>query len=193
MALRRPLIAGLGTTGVLVVFAFMLLTVVGALLGFRPWPGNGTVGDTRGIAIKDAQLTKLAPVTLSFAAPGTASAATSSATQQGKARRSRAHRGHDAQGVAGVRRTSERKSAPAAGGSSSGGSPGSSHGSGSKPGLNGVSDGVANTVNRVTQTAGGALGGSSNPTGKVVVDTGNAVTNTVKDLGVKAQGEVKLP
>src|SRR3954453_9476455 len=111
MALRRPLIAGLGTTGVLVAFAFMLLMVVGALLGFHGWPGDGRAGDAKGIGIKDTQLTKLAPVTLSFAAPGTAAAATSAATQQVRAHQSREHGGRDAQGVAGVRRTSEGRSA----------------------------------------------------------------------------------
>jgi hypothetical protein len=189
MALRRSFIAGLGTTGVLLGFAALLLIVVGALIGFQSWPGNSSVGDARGVAIKDARLTGLRPVTLPA---GSAKAATGAAAAHGAARASHKSRARDAQGVAGVRRTSSGKVEPASAGSGSGSSPTSSAG-GSHQGVKGVSDGVADTVNTVTQTAGGRLGGATGPVGNVVVETGSAVSKTVKDLGVKAQGNAKLP
>jgi hypothetical protein len=196
MALRRSFIAGAGTAGLLVAFAALLLVVAGALIGFRAWPGDGSVGDAGGIAIHDAQLTGLkAPTLPSVAAP--ADAATK-ATAAGRRHASAAgHKRHarDAQGVAGVRRTSGQDQAPASGGSAgaAGGSPAAPV---TGPGGNlmkDASDQVANTVNQVTQTAGGHLGGTSNPVGKVVVDTGNAVSKTVQDLGVGAGVKPKLP
>jgi hypothetical protein len=189
MAIRRPLIAGLGTTGVLVAFAALLLVVVGALLGFRAWPGGGSVGDAGGVTIKDARLTKLAPVTLPTAAPAIDAVTRSVVAKRGK--RSHARGAHDAQGVAGEQRSSAQQAEPASGGG--GGTAGGPSGSSSQPGVSGVSDGVANTVNRVTQTAGGGLGGNSTPVGKVVLDTGNAVSNTVQQLGADVQRKAKLP
>jgi hypothetical protein len=199
MALRRPLIAGFGTTGLLVAFAALLLVVVGALLGFRGWPGNGSVGDAGGVSIKDARLTNFAPVTLP-AVKADAFAATASPAAPRHGKRSHGRRARDAQGVAGERRSSGQQPEPAAGGGAgSGGSPGRSSGSNTQPGrssgsstqpgVTSVSDGVANTVKGVTETAGGSLGGDSTPVGKVVLDTGNAVSKTVQQLGVDAQGK----
>lgn len=42
MRATRAYIAGIGTSGVLLVFAALLLIVLGALLGFRGWPGGST-------------------------------------------------------------------------------------------------------------------------------------------------------
>jgi hypothetical protein len=171
--------------------------VAGALIGFRAWPGDGSVGNAGAIAIHDAQLTGLkAPKLLpSVAAP--AQAATKAPAAGRHHASAAAHKRHarDAQGVAGVRRTSGQDQAPASGGSAgaAGGSPAAPT---TGPGGNlmkDASDQVANTVHQVTQTTGGQLGGTSNPVGKVVVDTGNAVSKTVQDLGVRAGVKPKLP
>ncbi len=42
MIATRAYIAGIGTSGVLLAFAALLLIVLGALLGFRGWPGGST-------------------------------------------------------------------------------------------------------------------------------------------------------
>jgi hypothetical protein len=189
MALRRSFIAGLGTTGLLLGFALLLLLVVGALMGFRSWPGDGSVGEASGVSISEARLTQLPPVEL----PGTDTAKAGAATRAGgqkAAHGSRKRHAHDAQAVAGVRRASGQQVGPA--GAGSGGSGPNSSGGGGQ-GVKGVSDGVAGTVNRVTETAGGKLGGTANPVGNVVVETGSALSETVQDLGVKAQGKPKLP
>jgi hypothetical protein len=201
MALRRSFIAGAGTAGLLVAFAALLLVVAGALIGFRAWPGDGSVGDAGSIAIHDAQLTGLKAPTLLPPVAAPAQAATKApAAVRHHASTAGAHKRHarDAQGVAGVRRTSGQDQGPASSGSA--GSAGAAGGSPAAPvtGTGGnlmkdASDQVANTVHQVTQTAGGQLGGTSNPVGKVVVDTGNAVSKTVQDLGVRAGVKTKLP
>jgi hypothetical protein len=192
MALRRSFIAGAGTAGLLVAFAALLLVVAGALIGFRAWPGDGSVGDAGTIAIHDAQLTGLkAPTLPAAAAPAAAATAARAAARHHGSARAHKRRARDSQGVAGVRRTSGQDQAPVSG--SSGGSAGSSPGAPTTEAgrnlMKDASDQVASTVHQVTQTAGGRLGGTSNPVGKVVVDTGNAVSKTVQDLGVKS----KLP
>jgi hypothetical protein len=199
MALRRPFIAGAGTAGLLVAFAALLLVVAGALIGFRAWPGGGSVGDAGSIALHDAKLTGLkAPTLASVAAPADAAAKAAAGGRRHASAAGRKRHARDAQGVAGVRRTSGQDQAPGSGASAgaAGGSPAAPAAPVTAPGGNlmkDASDQVANTVHQVTQTAGGQLGGTSNPVGKVVVDTGNAVSKTVQDLGVRAGVKPKLP
>ncbi len=186
MAVRRSFIAGLGTTGVLVAFAALLLVVMGALLGFRGWPGDGAVGDSGGVSIGDARLTGLPPQILPVSASQPDAAAPPTHAQRAHGRRSR-----DAGAVEGVRQHSraERQAARdvAGGGTAPGASPAIPH-----PTVQAVTDGVANTVNEVSQRAGRRLGAST-PVGHLVVETGNAVSQTVHDLGVQAQHPGKLP
>jgi hypothetical protein len=196
MAIRRSFIAGAGTAGLLVAFAALLLVVAGALIGFRAWPGDGSVGDAGSIAIHDAQLTGLkAPALSALAAPADASASAPAGALGHRSGASGHRRARDAQGVAGVRRTSGQDQAPSAGGSvgSAGGSATAPAGGAGKHLMKDASDQVANTVHQVTQDAGGHLGGTSNPVGKVVVDTGNVVSKTVQALGVRADADSKLP
>jgi hypothetical protein len=170
----------------------MLLLVVGALIGFRGWPGDASVGDAGGIAIQDTRLTHLPTVELQGAAPRADAPSAAAARPLGarKARRSRAGKSQDAGDVGGVRRDSADKASPAGGGAVGGRSVGSTS---EQPRVKSVTEGVAKTVNQVTETAGGGLGGNSNPVGKVVIDTGNAVSKTVQQLGVDAQGTAKQP
>ncbi len=190
MAVRRSFIAGLGTTGVLVAFALLLLVVVGALLGFRGWPGDGSVGDAGGVSIGDARLTGLPPDLLPFAAAARPELTAAPSSGHARGRHSR-----DAGAVAGVRQHSKagrRQSARdvAAGG----GAPGARGASPAvpQPTVKDVTDGVANTVNEVSRRAGQRLG-ETTPMGHLVVETGSAVSQTVHDLGVQAQHPSKLP
>ena len=52
MRATRAYIAGIGTSGVLLVFAALLLIVLGALLGFRGWPGGSTAQDVDTLVIE---------------------------------------------------------------------------------------------------------------------------------------------
>ena len=188
MAVRRSFIAGLGTTGVLVAFAALLLVVMGALLGFRGWPGDGAVGDSGGVSIGDARLTGLPPALLPFATAAHPEAAATLSPRH--ARRAHGRRSRDAGAVEGVRQQSkaERRAAnDVAGGAAPGASPAIPH-----PTVKAVTDGVANTVNEVSQRAGRRLGATT-PVGHLVVETGSAVSQTVHELGVEAQHPGKLP
>lgn len=188
MAVRRSFIAGLGTTGVLVAFAVLLLVVMGALLGFRGWPGNGAVGDSGGVSIGDARLTGLPPDLLPFAAVARPEAA---APTTGHARRTHGGRSRDSGAVEGVRQHSKAERRQAARDLAGGGAPGATPAV-PQPGVKAVTDGVANTVNEVSRRAGRRLG-ETTPVGHLVVETGSAVSKTVHDLGVEAQHPGKLP
>jgi hypothetical protein len=191
MAVRRSFIAGLGTTGVLVAFAALLLVVMGALLGFRGWPGDGAEGNSGGVSIGDARLTGLPHDLLPFATAAHPEIA--GTPSRGPARPAHGSRSRDAGAVAGVRQHSraEREAAnDVAGGSAPGAhavSPAIPN-----PSVKAVTDGVANTVNEVSQRAGRRLG-ETTPVGHLVVETGSAVSQTVHDLGVEAQHPGKLP
>jgi hypothetical protein len=89
MRADRAYIAGLGTTGVLVASALLLLVVVSTLVAFRGWPGtdaaedigNLIVGDTeRQVAVQDGparaarEAAPAAGAVAETAAPGTAAA-----------------------------------------------------------------------------------------------------------------------
>jgi hypothetical protein len=191
MAVRRSFIAGLGTTGVLVAFAALLLVVMGALLGFRGWPGDGAVGDSGGVSIGDARLTGLPPDLLPFATAAHPEIA--AATSPGPARLAHGRRSRDAGAVEGVRQHSraQRQAADRLAGGAAPGARGVSPAI-PRPTVKAVTDGVANTVNEVSQRAGRRLG-ETTPVGHLVVETGSAVSQTVHDLGVEAQHPGKLP
>lgn len=53
MRATRAYIAGIGTSGVLLAFAALLLIVLGALLGFRGWPGEGTAQGVDSLVIEE--------------------------------------------------------------------------------------------------------------------------------------------
>jgi hypothetical protein len=192
MAVRRSFIAGLGTTGVLVAFAALLLVVMGALLGFRGWPGDGAGGDSGGVAIGDARLPGLPADLLPFATAAHPEAA--APTSLFNDRHAHRRRARDAGAVEGVRQHSkaERRAAnDVVGGGAAPGARGVSPAIPS-PTVKSVTDGVANTVNEVSQRAGRRLGATT-PVGNLVVETGSAVSQTVHELGVEAQRPGKLP
>jgi hypothetical protein len=70
----RAYIAGLGTTGVLVAFALLMLAVVSAILAFRGWPGEGVVDGAEAVTVDSGgRLIDIDPVRLAGAsARGTA-------------------------------------------------------------------------------------------------------------------------
>jgi hypothetical protein len=72
VAVSRAYIAGVGTTGVLVGFALLLLAVVSALVAFRGWPGDAVVDGAGAVTVgDDARLIEVAPVRLGAGASAT--------------------------------------------------------------------------------------------------------------------------
>jgi hypothetical protein len=186
MARRRAILAGLGTTGVLVGLALVLLAVVGALLAFHGWPGTAGGGSLQGVSLDDKRLVRAAPPSFAAAAvPGTRSIVALPRRRGG--RRSRAGRAAARQGVAGIRRTLRAGRAgedPAAAGPGVTSAP-------SGPAPSSAAQGVSDAVRGVTGGGGQDLGNTAAPVGQLVKDTGDAVSQTVRELGSKA--EAKLP
>lgn len=95
MRADRAYIASLGTTGVLVASAVLLLAVVSALVAFRGWPGTGFAEDIGHLVVGEPERTlpvggprqaarNAAPAAAAVArrpAPGTAAAARASAAR----------------------------------------------------------------------------------------------------------------
>jgi hypothetical protein len=187
MARRRAFLAGLGTTGLLVALALLLLAVVGALLAFHGWPGSGGVGSAEGVSLDDKRLVTVAPPSFAAAADPATRAATARNRRTG--RRSRDGRSAARQEVAGVRRTLR------AGGSGGDGpaipAPGLPSGP-SRPAPAGAEN-VADAVNGVAGGAEDGIGNTAAPVGHLVEDTGNAVSETVRELGSKVKAETKQP
>jgi hypothetical protein len=186
MARRRALIAGLGTTGLLVALALLLLAVVGALLAFHGWPGSGGVGSAEGVSLDAGRLVSAGPPSFAEAATPAARAA--------RARERRAQGSHgggaaDRQQVAGIRRTLSAGGADGRGPSAA--APGMSPGS-SRPAPAGA-DNVADAVKGVAGGAEEQLGNTTAPVGQLVVNTGSAVSETVRELGSKVKVETKQP
>jgi hypothetical protein len=201
MRASRAYAVSVGTSGVLLAFAVLLLAVVGALLAFRAWPGDGVLGDAEGVTLDGATpLIEAEPLRL------TATVAPELQAVRAAGRSAAGGGETDALGVAGVD-LSGGSGGPAQDAGGFGGSPGSPAGSdrspagssgspagsdgasagseGSPPGAGGGSDGVAGTVETVTHGGGQGLGQTAAPLGQLVEDTGKAVSKPVSDLGVK--------
>lgn len=187
MARRRALIAGLGTTGVLVALALLLLAVVGALLAFRGWPGDGVVDDADGLSLDGARLVAAPPP--SFAGVVPPGAGNRAGPRRRVSRRLSGGRSGDRQSVAGVGRSGES-------GSGSGGAAGDSAPGLPRPasrrGSEAVGEELARTVEGVTNGT-GSLGDVAAPVGDLVRQTGSAVSQTVRELGAKAEANAKQP
>lgn len=193
MAARRALLAGLGTTGVLIACAALLLAVVGALFAFKGWPGDESVGQSDGLSIGAARLIDAQPP--SFA--GTpVPAEVRQALRSPRRRVSRpARRGRDRVAVAGVRAgggggASAGARAPGAGGPG-GGSQGGA-GADRAEGPRRVSEQLAGTVEQLGSGVAG-VGDTATPAAEIVRDTGSAVSGTVRQLGGDAEAKLKLP
>jgi hypothetical protein len=88
----RAYIAGIGTTGVLIGFALLMLAVVSALVAFRGWPGDAVMdgagavtvgGESRLVEIEPVRLGEEARTAEAAAAPGTRAPAPGSSRATG--------------------------------------------------------------------------------------------------------------
>jgi hypothetical protein len=192
MARRRATIAALGTTGVLVGLALLLLAVVGAFLAFRGSAGNGALDDAEGVSLGDGRLVKAAPPSFATAAAAPGAAASGGLRRHARTLARRAG-SRDAQAVAGVRRVMRAGGVAGSGPAGSGNRTTLPSHPGSAP--TAVSERVADVVKGVTDGSGGDLGQTAAPVGQALRDTGNAVSETVRDLGAGAapRAKAKLP
>ena len=81
MTASRAYLAGIGTTGVLIGFALLILAVVSALVAFRGWPGDTATDGAGAVTFgEEASLIELEPVRM-----GARSAAAGGAAGPGRA------------------------------------------------------------------------------------------------------------
>lgn len=198
--LNRAYIASLGTTGVLVASAVLLLAVVSTLLAFRAWPGSALVDGIGSLVVRDSErsLRLQGPAqTAVDAAP--AAAAVASAPAPGSAAASPAPvaagspalstaplngtGGPDGVGnvapngavpVVPVAPVGDRRG-PAAGGLIPAGPASDS--------VRGVSDNLSATARGLTGAAGDTVGQLNPKLGETVTDTGRALSEIVRRLG----------
>jgi hypothetical protein len=191
MKASRAYIAGLGTTGVLLAFALLLLVVVSAIVAFRGWPAGDAAGGSDAVRIDDARdLIELPPVQLGTTAAAAAAARGDSAG--GTARPGAAKEaGPDVGRVGGV--SESGASAPAQPGAAPV-APAAAGGASAAPDVTGVANGVAETTRDVTEGVAGALGGVDTQVEQSVSETGDAVSGLVQEGGAAAERQLpKLP
>jgi hypothetical protein len=196
VTVSRAYIAGIGTTGVLVGFALLILVVVGAIVAFRGWPGDAVVGGAGAVTVGEgAGLVEIEPVRFDERAAATLGGATTRAG--GALPGSRAAGGRF--GVRGVRQSESARLQP---GSVPGEEPGA-RGTPSVPptaqegvgggGVGGVDGGGVG--GGVAQDPAGAVDEAVGPVTEALPDPGGVVGDsvpTVEDVQQKA-GELGLP
>lgn len=184
MKASRAYITGLGTTGVLLCFAMLLLVVVSAIVTFRGWPA-GTAGDdsTAAVRIDADRSTSAAPVRREVTAARRAANA-GAARSAARVKRPSRHRGS----VHGVSESGTRASGQTLGAPEQAPAPAPQPQNLPKapqaPDVGHVSNGLADTSGQVTQGAAGALGDLGlTPLDQTVSNTGQAGSDVVQQTG----------
>jgi hypothetical protein len=184
MRATKAYIASLGTTGLLLASAGSLLLVVGALFAFNGWPG-GQVSDPVDSLVVDEQ--RPFPVTGPEQVARDAAPAARAVARSGRGGGAQAPGGGDAgTGTGGGTDTSGTIEGGGDGSGDGGGAPGGGGGGGGT-GLppvdtGGPTDALADATEQTTRAAGDALGGVSPQAGNGVSDTGQALSDIVRDL-----------
>jgi hypothetical protein len=190
--------ASLGTTGVLIGCALLLLVVVSAIVAFRGWPAGGAVGDETGVSIDgDRALTELAPVRFEAGPAALATASTPTVRAGGRAAESRlAVDAGQVQGASesGVAAPARDGAAPASSGSAPGvGQPSPAPAAQDVgAGVGGVTGGLTGATENATQGVAEALGGVDDQLGQSVSDTGQVVSDLVQ-RGAELEQRQELP
>ena len=201
VTVSRAYIAGIGTTGVLIGFALLILVVVSAIVAFRGWPGDAVVGGAGALTVGEGGgLVEFEPAGFDERAAATLGGAT---TRAGAAiPGSRA-----AGGRFDVRGVSQSESARLQAGSALGEEPGASGtpsvpptvqrdvGGGGVGGVVGGGGAGGGVDGGVTQDPAGAVDEAVGPVTEALPDPGGVVGDsvpTVEDVQQKA-GELGLP
>lgn len=205
MTASRAYIAGIGTTGVLIGFALLILAVVSALVAFRGWPGD-TAADGAGAVTfgEGASLIEVEPVRMGTGSSAAVGAAVGAAGP-GRAAAS-------AEGSAGgrfdVRGVAESETAQLEPGSAPVGAPGGSGGSGGSGGPSvpatqeggnvggGLPQGAGGGLAEGVEEAAGAVGEVTAPVTTDAPAAGDGVGEALRGAGgaVKQKaGELGLP
>jgi hypothetical protein len=181
MKASRAYITSLGTTGLLLSFALLLLVVVSAIMAFRAWPGDAVADDSAAVRIDSGHATELAPVrfTTPASAPRTGGRAAAPTARRAAVSRDRG-------GVQGVSESGAKApAAPAAATPTARQAPAAAPGT---PRVGQVSTGLADTTWQVTQGVGGALESvPAAPVHPLVSGTGQAVSDVVRQTGDSAE------
>lgn len=201
MRADRAYLAGLGTTGVLVGSALLLLVVVGTLVAFHGWPstdvaediGSLVVGDSeRRLTVEDgperiaAQAAPAAGAVAESAAPGTAAAATGpparsalEATVPGRPSIPVPPRPPDGPDFPPDDPSPPPPPPPTGGGESASLLPQTPI----SAQVQRVTTGLGDTTQGLTNGLGQTVGGLSPPLGAAVVDTGRLLADLLRALG----------
>jgi hypothetical protein len=196
----RAYIAGIGTTGVLIGFALLILAVVSALVAFRGWPGDAVVGGAGEVDVGDnASLVGIEPVRLgerARAADGRATSRAGAATAGSR----RAGGRFDVRGVsqsesARLQPGSAPVGAPGANGTGTPNGTGSPNGTGTPSVPPPASPGGGGMPGGVTEGPAGAVGETVGPVTGGLPDAGGVVGGSVPSIGDVQQkaGELGLP
>jgi hypothetical protein len=212
MRASRAYITGLGTTGVLLCFALLLLVVVSAILTFRGWPAGAAGEDSAAVSIGSDRGTGAAPVRREVSATSPAAKARSPRS----AARTKRSRSRARGSVHGVSQSGSHARDEAVAGRSQAAAPAApgtpanpaQHSQGPQapeapkapktpnaPNVGDVTTGLADTTQQVTEGASGAVGGlAPAPVGQTVSDTGQAVSDLVRQTGDTTQHQLdQLP
>jgi hypothetical protein len=188
VAVSRAYIAGIGTTGVLVGFALLMLAVVSAIVAFRGWPGDAVIDGAGAVKVgDDARLIDIDPLRLGAgASPAAGGGAARAAT-------GRTSGGRTAGGRFDVRGVTRSGTAGLTPGSVPGGPPDST----STPSLpaNRQEGGVTGGLAGDAEQAAGAVGEVAAPVTGGVPEAGG-LTETLGGAGGAVQqkaGELRLP
>jgi hypothetical protein len=214
MKASRAYITGLGTTGVLLCFALLLLAVVSAIVTFRGWPAGAAGDDSTAVSIGSDRGSRAVPLRREVTAPRRAekAGARKSATRAKRSRsrdrlsvngvsqsggRAPAHAPGAAPGQSAAPEQSAAPGGPAAPSAPAAGAPipQVAPEAPQAPDVGQVSTGVADTTQQVSEEASGAVDDlAPAPLGQTVSDTGQAVSDLVEQTGDTTQQQLpQLP
>jgi hypothetical protein len=199
VTVSRAYIAGIGTTGVLIGFALLILAVVSAIVAFRGWPGDAVVDGDGSVTIGEgAGLVNIAPVSFGERATAILAGAT---TRAGAASPGSSVAGgrFDVRGVsrsegARLRPGSAPVEEPGAAGSPSAQPNAERGGGGGVGGIGGgVGGGGGGGVGGVTQDPAGTVEETVGPVTDALPDAGGVVGDSVPSLEDVQQKVGELP
>ncbi|HEX2231992.1 MAG TPA: hypothetical protein VHG69_01360 [Thermoleophilaceae bacterium] len=189
MTASRAYIAGIGTTGVLIGFALLMLAVVSAIVAFRGWPADTVVEGAGAVTVGEGSgLVEIEPVHLGEPArdgAGGAAAARGNGADSGP---------RTAGGRFEVRGVSQSESARPGPGASPAPGPAGSPSAPAAPGGGGDVTG-GDVTGGVTDGAVGAVGDAVGPVTEGLPQVGGSVGETLGGVGGRVQqkaGELGL-
>jgi hypothetical protein len=181
----RAYIAGIGTTGVLIGFALLMLAVVSAIVAFRGWPGDTMLEGSGAVTVGEGSgMVEIEPVRLGEAASGAGGAAAARGAGAGRGPRAEGGR-FDVRGVS--RSGSARIGSDASPVSTPGpaGSPSAPAAKGGGGDVTGVTDGAAGAVGDAVEPVAGGVPQVGGGLSETLNDAGDSVKQKAGELGLR--------